>query len=92
MANKIKDGFVCPEFKRNFDWTDGTVDGTFRIKTEKEKTTTIRIPSIVKEELRQYALSKEAYHVTISRLLREVKDLRRINELQKELIEAYKSK
>lgn len=42
--------------------------------------TSIRIPKSVKDELDKVALEKESYHVTIQRLIRENKHLKKENE------------
>ena len=42
--------------------------------------TSIRIPKSVKDELDDVALEKESYHVTIQRLIRENKHLKKENE------------
>ena len=42
--------------------------------------TSIRIPKSVKDELDDVALEKESYHVTIQRLIRENKHLKKENK------------
>lgn len=54
--------------------------------------TSIRIPKSVKDELKDVAIEKEPYHVTIQRLIQENHYLKQSNERADELIALYKEK
>lgn len=60
--------------------------------TKENDVTSIRIPKSVKEDLKNIALTKEPYHATIQRLIRENKSLKEDKEcLMKILMETEDS-